>query len=132
MDAEKVDELGEEGSGNRTSDSARGREKMASGDPAAQGPYLAPSALLRTSRPRSEEDWTHPIEPWTEAVDGGGLLDELVQVLRRFVVLPPQADVTLALWVVHTYAFHLRDVSTYVGIESPETRYFFKWNFCSS
>jgi len=28
----------------------------------------------------------------------------------------------VALWIMHTYAFQLRDVSTYVGIESPEKR----------
>src|SRR5262245_32075591 len=42
--------------------------------------------------------------------------------MRRFVVLPRCAAETLALWVVHTYAFGLRDVSTYLGIESPEKR----------
>ena len=29
---------------------------------------------------------------------------------------------TLALWIVHTYAFMLRDVSTYIGVESPVHR----------
>jgi putative DNA primase/helicase len=43
-------------------------------------------------------------------------------MLTRFVVLPKFAAETLALWVVHTYAFELRDVSTYLGIESPEKR----------
>jgi len=55
-------------------------------------------------------------------VDGQLLLDELEEVLRRFVVLPESAAETLALWVVHTYAFELREVSTYLGIESPEKR----------
>jgi hypothetical protein len=36
--------------------------------------------------------------------------------------LPQWAAEALALWVVHTYAFELRDVSTYVGVESPEKR----------
>jgi hypothetical protein len=42
--------------------------------------------------------------------------------MRRFVVLPKWAAETLALWVVHTYGFELREVSTYIGIESPEKR----------
>jgi len=29
----------------------------------------------------------------------------------------PNAGPALALWVLHTYAFPLRDVSTYVGLE---------------
>src|SRR5436309_10515364 len=63
-----------------------------------------------------------PVEPWPEPVDGRVLLDELCQVLKRYVVLPERAVETLALWIVHTYAFQLREVSTYVGLESPEKR----------
>jgi putative DNA primase/helicase len=58
----------------------------------------------------------------SKAVNGTLLLDELEGVMKRFVVLPKFAAETLALWVVHTYAFELRDVSTYLGIESPEKR----------
>src|SRR5437879_4662339 len=60
------------------------------------------------------------LEPWPEAVDGRVLLDGLVEVLRCFVVLPKWGAETLALWILHTYAFQLRNVSTYIGIESPE------------
>lgn len=62
------------------------------------------------------------VEPWPETVDGALLLDELAGMLSRFVVLPPDAAEALALWSLHTYAFHLRDVTTYLGIESPEKR----------
>src|SRR6266849_6329606 len=62
----------------------------------------------------------HEIEPWPEAVDGKILLDALVALLKRFVVLPKFGAETLALWILHTYAFLLRNVSTYVGIESPQ------------
>ncbi len=47
------------------------------------------------------------------------LLYDLTSILMRFVVLPPYAAETLALWILHTYAFDLRDISTYIGIESP-------------
>jgi hypothetical protein len=67
-------------------------------------------------------DMVDDVEPWPEAVDGSLLLDDLAQVIRRFVVLPKWAPETLALWTVHTYAFELRHVSTYIGIESPERR----------
>ena len=60
------------------------------------------------------------IEPWPEPVDGKTLLDEVARELRRFLVLPLWGPETLALWILHTYAFLLRDVSTYLGIESPE------------
>src|SRR6266853_2035519 len=62
----------------------------------------------------------HQIEPWPEPGDGKLLLKEIAQRLRRFVVLPKWAAETLALWVLHTYAFLLRNVSTYIGIESPQ------------
>jgi hypothetical protein len=65
----------------------------------------------------------HPeIEPWPSSVDGSLLLADLAKTLRRFVVLPPHAAEALALWVLHTYAFQLRAVSAYLGIESPEKR----------
>jgi putative DNA primase/helicase len=62
------------------------------------------------------------VEPWEEPVDGSGLLDELAATVRRFLVLPKWAAETLALWILHTYAFRLRDVTAYLGIESPEKR----------
>src|SRR4051794_12953742 len=60
------------------------------------------------------------IEPWPEPVDGNALLDKLVRLLNRFVVLPALSPVALALWILHTYAFYWREVTTYIGIESPE------------
>ena len=66
--------------------------------------------------------WVGAVHPWPEPVDGGALLDNLAQTLRRFVVLPAWAPETLALWVLHTYAFELRDVTAYLGLESPQKR----------
>ena len=68
--------------------------------------------------------WEHgwSVEPWAEPVDGGVMLDGLVAVLNRYVVLGRFAAETLALWVLHTYGFHLRDVTTYIGLESPQKR----------
>jgi hypothetical protein len=62
------------------------------------------------------------VEAWDAAVNGAELLDGLSGLLRRHVVLPLWVPETLALWVVHTYAFHLRNVTTYVGVVSPEKR----------
>src|SRR6266702_4391715 len=68
--------------------------------------------------------WEHgvAVEPWPEPVDGKALLDEVEGQLKRFVVLAKWVAETLALWVVHTYAFQLRQVATYIGVESPEKR----------
>jgi hypothetical protein len=63
-----------------------------------------------------------PVKPWPEPVDGAGLLDELVQAMTRVVVLPRWAPETLALFVPHTFAYLHRDITTYIGLESPEHR----------
>jgi putative DNA primase/helicase len=60
------------------------------------------------------------VEPWAEEVDGAELLDALANELRRFVVFSKWAAETFALWILHTYAYRLRDVTSYIGIESPE------------
>jgi len=60
------------------------------------------------------------VEPWPEPVDGKILLDDLAALLKRFLILPKWAAETFALWIIHTYAFKLRDVTTYIGVESPE------------
>ena len=63
-----------------------------------------------------------PVKPWPEPVDGARLLDELVEAITRVVVLPQWAPETLALFVPHTFAYRYRDISTYIGLESPEHR----------
>ena len=70
----------------------------------------------------NDEFWRQDVEPWCEPVDGALLLNEIAGILRRFVILPKWGAEALALWVVHTYGYDLRDVSTYVGVESPEKR----------
>jgi hypothetical protein len=77
---------------------------------------------LPDKTPLAQPEFFAHVEPWPEPVDGPILLDALVQLLQLFVVLPKWAPETLALWVLHTYAFELRDVTTYLGIESPEKR----------
>ena len=55
------------------------------------------------------------VEPWPEPVDGKALLDEIAATLPRFVVLGKWIIEAVCLWVVHGYAFELRDVTTYLG-----------------
>ena len=63
-----------------------------------------------------------PMNPNPNQTDAPLLLDQLAQIFSRHVVLPKWAPEALALWTAHTYAFELRDVSTYLGVESPEKR----------
>src|SRR2546421_11231833 len=70
---------------------------------------------------RSQSEVTLPPEvPWPEPVDGQALLGEILAYLRSFVVFPRWAAPTVVLWIVHTFAFELRRITTYVGLESPE------------
>jgi hypothetical protein len=96
-----------------------------------EGAELAPSTvqgpeLTNTVAARSEgiacEQWGAELEPWPEPVDGNALLTELAGMLKRYVVLPRWGEETLALWTLHTYAYRLGEVSTYIGVESPEKR----------
>ena len=61
-------------------------------------------------------------EPWGEAVDGAALLDRLAVTYTEYVVLPPHAAVTLALWVVLTYVTDVVDTLPIAAIVSPEKR----------
>ena len=91
-------------------------------------------SLQHSIAPQSEENYARDLlqshsvlpqkddEPWPEPVNGKALLDSIAALLRCFIILPAWAAETLALWVLHTYLFKYRDVSTYIGIESPEKR----------
>jgi hypothetical protein len=82
---------------------------------------LSPAVRIQERRGQSRARVVLPVvEPWPKPVDGAVLLDALVKELQRFVVFPKWAVETLALWILHTYAFQSRDVTTYLAIESPE------------
>lgn len=62
------------------------------------------------------------IEPWPWHVDGADLLDEVAGIFRRYVSLPPNAEITLALWTVFSYCFEEGDVAPILLINSPVKR----------
>ncbi len=61
-------------------------------------------------------------DPWPDPVDGTGLLDEIVEILNRFLVLPEGAAETMALWVLFTYVHDAGQISPYLAFQSPEKR----------
>lgn len=61
-------------------------------------------------------------EPWPEPVDGAALLNDIRAVFRRYVVASDAALVVCALFVIHTYAFDLGDVSPILFITGPTKR----------
>jgi hypothetical protein len=88
----------------------------------ARAPHPIPTGRDRASRGSRSRNWVTETEPWPEAVSGQALLDELVAVVRRYVVVSAHASNAIALWILHTHAFELREISAYLGIESPEKR----------
>jgi putative DNA primase/helicase len=66
--------------------------------------------------------WDLGLVPWPKPVNGKVLLDELAAVFSKFLVLPEFIPVALALWTLHTHAFHLRHFAANIGIESRQCR----------
>ncbi len=62
------------------------------------------------------------IVPCPDPVQIGDLLTGIETVIKRHVILSDHAAAALAVWVLHTYTFELRDTVAYVAIESPEKR----------
>jgi putative DNA primase/helicase len=62
------------------------------------------------------------IEPWPDPVDGAELLDDLTEVIRRFVIVGLAAARATALWVVFTHAFAAAHFAPKLCITSPQKR----------
>jgi putative DNA primase/helicase len=62
------------------------------------------------------------IVPHLAPVNIAELLTDIEAVIKRHVILNDHAAAALAVWVLHTYMFELRDTVAYVAIESPEKR----------
>jgi hypothetical protein len=52
-------------------------------------------------------------------VDGEGLIGDIVAFINRYVVVPRDATLVMALWVIHTYVFEAARYTPYVYIKSP-------------
>ena len=66
-------------------------------------------------------EWEEP-EPWPQRVDGGELLEGIAGIFTRYMVLPPGAPTTLALWVVFAHAHDAAEISPLLALCSPEKR----------
>ncbi len=61
-------------------------------------------------------------EPWPTPVNGEALLDEIAELLRKYVVLPRYGAETIALWIVQTYCFESFEYTPRLLIHSPDKR----------
>ena len=75
---------------------------------------------------KAEDDKDDPphwkVEPWPEPVNGAELLDSIRRVFRRYIVLPKDADIALALWVLHAWTMDAGDISPFMVLVSPTKR----------
>ena len=62
------------------------------------------------------------VTPHPEPVHIADLLTDIEAVIKKHVILNDHAAAALAVWVLHTWTFELRDIVAYVAIESPEKR----------
>jgi len=61
-------------------------------------------------------------EPWPVAVNGVQLLNQIVETLNRFLVLPKHGAHTIALWILFTYVFDVMKICPILIANSPEKR----------
>ncbi len=60
------------------------------------------------------------VEPWPESVDGAEVLAATAAVFAHYVVLPPHAADTLALWTAHAHAYESFLHTPRLNLRSPE------------
>jgi hypothetical protein len=82
--------------------------------------------LVKDARP-AETGQGRPLElpepePWASPVDGGELISQLTDAIRRYVVLNESDTLAVSLWVLHAYCFELFMCTPRLAITSPEKR----------
>ena len=60
------------------------------------------------------------VEPYHEQIDPGELLNEIVLIIRKFIVLDDQQAYTAALWIAHTWFIDVLKISPRAIVDAPE------------
>ena len=79
--------------------------------------------MIKASRSEDREANRLPFvdhEPADDPVDPAGLLNEIVAVIRKFVVLDQEQADACALWAVHTHLVEVADTSPILIVNAPE------------
>jgi len=53
--------------------------------------------------PRNEAPLFPDTVPWPDALRVDDVLNEIVSFLQRFTIIPPYADIAIALWILHVW-----------------------------
>lgn len=64
----------------------------------------------------------HAVDPYPHAVKGMELFEDLINTIRRFTVLTPNASLTVALWIIFTHVIDRVSVAPILGLMSPVKR----------
>lgn len=67
-----------------------------------------------------ERAGARPLDPPARAPHVGPVLHDLMQFVRRFVVLSPDQLCVIALWIVHTHAIDAAAATPFLDVTSPE------------
>jgi hypothetical protein len=91
-------------------------------------PAAIADAALPTQKAEAPDDrqgrpllLTDP-EPWAESVDGAQLLNDILDVLGRYLMLPQGGAVAIALWILHSHTFDASSTSPFMVLKSPTKR----------
>lgn len=84
--------------------------------------------LVREQRPQTESGASGnsvlfpDVEPWPKHVEGAALVEDIADLIRRYVVVPDHAETALALWIVFTHSVDVMEVAPILCLSSPEKR----------
>jgi putative DNA primase/helicase len=62
------------------------------------------------------------IDPWPEAVDGEVLITDMIEAIRKHVILSKHQAQGVSLWIVHTYLMEVAEHAPRLQIKSPTKR----------
>jgi putative DNA primase/helicase len=80
-------------------------------------------AKVRAKQEAADDTLPHwNVDPYPDPVDGAALLDAIRQVFRRYIVLPQDADIALALWALHAWTIDACEISPFMVLVSPTKR----------
>jgi hypothetical protein len=63
-----------------------------------------------------------PPDPWDTSVDGAQLLDDMINQVLRYVMMPIESAIAIALWCLYAHVFEGFPISPRLAITSPEKR----------
>ncbi|MCH8208823.1 MAG: DUF3631 domain-containing protein [Nitrospinae bacterium] len=84
-------------------------------------PQMEPHEIhqIISNIPRNENQLFPDTVPWPDALRVDGVLNEIVSFLRRFTVIPQNAEIAIALWIVHVWCLDAFQISPLLRIKSP-------------